>query len=419
MDKKILQMEKDFPSIAFEKKDNPFFGEDEDQGKYHYIVSGFEGNSQLRINLRTEEKIIKLNSFLKKNVFIFPDFIAVKRETVIEVLLDYISFRSYRLLNLSEISDEVSRKILEVSLFYYKNELTLTVEAGGVSSLLTEFLDVMPSGKRYMRRSIILRIENYTKSSLEGVVNDTRNIINSVLFDIEYNYGIALETVNIESFVRRSASKRQKYSELPKDKINLVFKKYIPELIQYFHLAEKVDYLPFEFICYYHIIEYFSDKSAYHLVSKEVKRLLLKPDFHINTDAYVNHAINLFKKENDKYTGDKVKIERVLRQFIDREDLKEALNQIDLIGYFSKEETIDCVKPLKLPSINFEQDGNFFNDLTKRIYSVRCSIVHSNPDFDESKAVPFNPIPSNLEKLKIEIEIMAEIARKIIVNSKG
>src|SRR5699024_9124286 len=128
-------------------------------------------------------------------------------------------------------------------------------------------------------------------------------------------------------FIRR----RQRFSDIPKEKINLVFKKYIPELIQYFHLAEKVDYLPFKFICYYHIIEYFSDKSAYHLVSNEVKKLLLKPDFHINTDSYVNQAINLFKKENDKYTGDKVKIERVIKQFIDREDLKESLTQLELI----------------------------------------------------------------------------------------
>jgi len=415
MEEKITQLGQDFPKLTIEKKENPLFGEDEDEGRYYYLISGFEGNPQLRMNIRTEERVDKLTAFLKKNVFIFPDFIAVKKEATIEILLTTISFRSPRF---RDIDDEQSSKILEVGIFYHKNDLTVSLEGGEAENLISEFLEVVPGGRRYTRRPLVLKIENYTKASPDGIVNDTRNIINSVLFDIEFNYGLALETINIDSLVRRFVRRRQRFSDIPKEKISLVFKKYIPELIQYFHLAEKVDYLPFKFICYYHIIEYFSDKSAYHLVSNEVKKLLLKPDFHINTDSYVNQAINLFKKENDKYTGDKIKIERVIKQFIDREDLKESLTQLELVDYFSKEVIIDCVKPLKLPAINFDQDGNFFSELTKRIYSMRCSIVHSNPDFDESKAVPFNPTPSNLEKLKLEMEIIAEIARKIIVNSK-
>ena len=79
---------------------------------------------------------------------------------------------------------------------------------------------------------------------------------------------------------------------------------------------------------------------------------------------------------------------------------------------------LDCNKPLKLTAINFDKDGNFYNELTQRIYAVRCPIVHSNPDFDESKAVPFNPTSNNIEKLKIETELMMEIARKIIVDTK-
>lgn len=416
MEEKITQLKQDFPKLTIEKKQNPLYGEDEDEGKYYYLISGLDGNPQLIMNIRTEERIDKLSAFLKKNVFIFPDFIAVKRESIIEILLTTISFRSPRFM---DIDDEKSSKILEVGIFYQKNDLTVSLVGDESESLISEFLDAVPGRRRYIRKPLILKIENYLKASPDGIVNDTRNIINSVLFDIEFNYGLALETINIDSLVRRLIRKKQRFNEIPKEKINLVFKKYIPELIQYFHLAEKVDYLPFKFICYYHIIEYFSDKSAYHLVSNEVKRLLLKPDFHINTDTYVNQAINLFKKENDKYTSDKVKIERVLKQFIEREDLKETLTQLELVDYFSKEVIIDCIKPLKLPAINFDQDGNFFSELTKRIYSMRCSIVHSNPDFDESKAVPFNPTPSNLEKLKHEIGIIEEIARKIIVNSKG
>lgn len=418
MDKKIEKLKKDFPELKVERKEYHFtFSDAEEESGVYYLISGLEGNSNLQIYIEKDEELKNLISILKKKIFVFNDFLAIKHENTIEVLLTPLSYRtSYRHI---DRDDEENFKLIEIGLNYHRNELNISVEIGETNKILPQFANLVRGAKRYSRKPIILKIENYQKQSLDGIVNDTRNIINSVLFDIEYNYDVALETVNIEGLLRRIKRRKKRTSELPKEKINLVFKKYIPELIQYFHIAEKVDFLPFKFICYYHIIEYFSDKSAYHIVSGEVKKLLLKPDFHLKTDTYVNQAINLFKRENDKHTNDKVKIERVLKQYIDREALKEAMTELELVTHFSAEETLDCSKPLKLPAINFDQDGNFYSELTKRIYSIRCSIVHSNPDFDETKAVPFVPSPANIEKLRTEMEIVIEIARMIIVESKG
>lgn len=79
---------------------------------------------------------------------------------------------------------------------------------------------------------------------------------------------------------------------------------------------------------------------------------------------------------------------------------------------------LNVQKPLKLPKVDFNSDSNFFGNLTKRIYSVRCSIVHSNPDFDETKAIPFVPTTKNMEILRMEIELVLQISRTIIIGSK-
>lgn len=419
MQKKIDKFKNDFPNLKVETQEVQYYLFEEENGAKttFQIISGLNGNSSLQLRVENEEELEELNSILKVEPFIFNDYLAIKYDTTIEVLLTPISLRSSFRINDAE--DGENSKVINIGLNYHKNELDILLEVGTKDNLLPTFASFIRGRMRYSRRKpFILKIKNFQKQTSEGVENDTRNILNSVLFDIEYNYDIALETINIESLARRVFRRKRKQFELPNDKINLVYKKYIPELIQYFHIAEKVDFLPFKFICYYHIVEYFSDKSAYHLVSNEVKKILLKPDFHLKTDAYVTTAINLFKRENDKFTGDKNKVERVLKQYISREELKEALTEMELIEHFSKELVLDCNKPLKLPAINFEQDGNFFGELTKRIYMVRCSIVHSNPDFDESKAVPFNPTPSNIDKLRIETELIMEIARKIIVDTK-
>ncbi|MDN3667526.1 hypothetical protein ACFFU1_10065 [Algibacter miyuki] len=416
--KKIEVLKKDFPDLNFETKEHEFFYDEDDIRKEDRIhISGFKGNSEFQIIIKPDHEIELVSEILKENIFVFPDFLAIRYNNTIEVLLTPISYRtSFRNI---EIDDEVNKTVVfNVGMNYHRNNLDILLEIGQ-DNLLPKFLQFVRGAFRYSRRKpTILKIEGYKKESPDGIVNDIRNVINSVLFDIEYNYDIALETVNIDGLLRRFIRRRKKKNDLPSEKFDLVYKKYIPELIQYFHIAEKVDFLPFKFICYYHIIEYFSDKSAYDLVSKEVKKILLKPDFHLKTDKYVTTAINLFKKENDRHTNDKVKIERVLKQYIKREELKESIEELELIDHFSKSLTFDCVKPLELPAIDFDKDGNFFGELTKRIYSTRCSIVHSNPDFDESKAVPFNPSPNNIDKLRIEIEMISEIARIIIIESK-
>lgn len=418
MQQKLTDLNSEFKKLKIDKKETHIvYSDNTEEDDVYYLISGLEGNPELQLIVREEEELDQLAELLRKNLFVFTDFLAIKYDSTIEVILTPISIRPpFR--NIDREDDDNFR-ILEIGVNYFKNELNVLLEVGEEGKLIGKFSYFVRGARRYSRRRpIILKIENYIKPTSEGILNDTRNIINSVLFDIEFTYDLAFETVNIENLLRRFTKRRRVVNAVPKERINLVYKKYIPELIQYFHLAEKVDFIPFKFICYYHIIEYFSDKSAYHLVSNEIKRLLLKPDFHIKTDTYVTQAINLFKKENDKYIGDKIKIERVFRQYVTRDELKDTLSELELLDYFSKENTLDCVKPLKLPAINFEQDGNFFSELTKRIYSLRCSIVHSNPDFDESKAVPFNPTPSNVEKLRIEIELIKEIARKIIIDTK-
>lgn len=419
MEEIIKKFKDNFSELTITPKDYHFKWTDgtEESGTT-YFVNGFDGNKEIQLTFETEEDANKLYGLIEHKPFIFPDFLAIKCNDVIEVLLKPISFRT-RLRNVDS-EDDSHTEFLELGLPFYKNDLKIVFEVGkNEESTLPKLLNFVRGGKRYSRtRSTILKIYNYKKPSSEGIENDVRNILNSVLFDIEFSYELAFETVNIESLLRRGIRRRKKRNELPNEKIDLVYKRYIPELIQYYHTAEKVDFLPFKFITYYHILEYFSDKSAYKVVSEEVKRLLLKPDFHIKTNQYINQAINIFKKENDKHTTDKIKIERVLKEFVDREELKEFLIDSELLEHFEQELILDCTKPLKLPAIDFDKDGGFFNNLTKRIYSLRCSIVHSNPDFDESKAIPFQPTPGNLEILRFEIEMIAEIARRIIIESK-
>ncbi len=407
-EKRLLDILKKFPSLIFEKVEHRILFDDPDDEDFHYNLSGFNGNPDMVFIIGSDKRISILEEILGIDLEFIPEFLAIKKTDVIEVAYRPISPRSsFPLKRRLEQSSFTSK------LDYFSNKLEITLLKIETETTLSKFLKLRGGGHSYG----VIQIKGLVRKNEEQLSQDLRKILNCFLFDLTYNYQISLEAISFETLRRRTPTRRKRIN-LPEESINLVYKEYITELIEYFYIGEKVDYAPFRFICYFHIIEYFSDKSAYFLAAQKLKSIMLKPDFHMKTDKYVNQALNFFKVESTKFTGDKVKIKRVFNQFIDKTELEEYLKEIDLLEYFKDDCTIKCSKDLKLPGLNFESDSKFEESLTKRIYSMRCSIVHSNPDFDESKAIPFKASPENMYILRKENEMIYAVAKQIILGSK-
>lgn len=420
MKEKLNELIKKYPSLKIEEDKYISYQYEEVDGKEtykeipqtRYLLSGVPDNEDIVFVLINYDQVDGLENFLESKPLLFKDFLGLTCKDYIEVQLATVG----RAPGLYRWHEE--GKPIDISMNFFGNDLSVRIESSPKESLLN-FVSSIMRGVRSRSKNISLKIYNFKKHTQEGAENDTRNVLNSILFDIEYTYSMAFETVNVENLKLKRRFGRRPGLKVPNDAIELVYKRYIPELIEYYHIGEKVDYLPFKYICYFHIIEYFMDKSAYSLVAKKVKQLISKPDFHTKSNEYIAQAINIFKKENDKYTADKIKITRVFNEFIERDEVNSYLDEIGLLDHFSQEVTLNCRKPLKVSAIKFDADQAFFESLTKRIYSLRCSIVHSNPEFDESKAIPFAPIPENMEFLRKEINLIMEISRNIIVKSCG
>ena len=372
----------------------------------HYNISNFNGNKNINLKFSTTEEIDDLIKFLEVEPIILDEYLGIKYEDKYEILISPLNFRY--------ISYHIKKRSFEIVLNYFKNELNIKIQSD-IENLPITYLNSVVG--RNGGRKFVLTIENLKRNSPDGLNMDLRNILISVLFDFEYSFNIPFEAIELNSINRRLRRLKRPSLPIPNHPINFTYKKYIQELIQYFHLSEKVEYTPFKFLCFFHIIEYFSDKSAYYVVAEQVKQLLLKPDFHLKTDNYINKAINIFKKENEKHLTDKIKLTRVLQHFIVMDEFYEYLEEIELLTHFTKEEIFNCSKPLKLPALDFSNENIFFQTLTNRIYAIRCSIAHSNPDFDETKAVPFVHTTENVRKLNTEMALVYEVSRNIIVKS--
>lgn len=378
-----------------------------------YHVTSIPNLDGLTVCLADENDFNRLDKIVESKPTLFKDFLGWKVGGKIEVVLSRVTAltrRFYPLLrgNLQpiEITIGYESKTLGVEIFIFHHHKT---EIG--------FLAGKMVGIRSQDCGAIAKISGLPSRNLVGLEAATRQVLRSILFDIECSYGIVLETANLENLKAPTTSTPEPRPMLPREQVTLLYKQYTPELIEYFHTGERVNYLPFKFICYFHIIEYFMDKSAHSVVAKKIKQIIMSPDFHARSSDYINDAIKVFKTETEKFMTDKIKIGRVFAEYVNRGAIQRFVESNALKDHFEKEHTLKFSKDLKLNGIKFDTDSAFCESLTKRIYSIRCSIVHSNPDFDESKAVPFSPTPANIDFLRREIILMKEVARTIIVNS--
>lgn len=414
MEKFVKDFQKKHPGIRVEE-DAAFYMDDEgdEQEITIYDVTSIPNLDGLTLSLGGDSDFKRLDKIVDLKPLLFKDFLGGKVGGHVEVVLSRIARFPFP----PSSSSRAHSKPVTVSIGYKSKALDVEIHLGYLQNTEIGFLAHKMAGIRSQRNGAIAKITGLTAKDVGELENDTRLVLRSVLFDIECSYGIVLETANLENLKTPAFSPQKPKPKLPQEPINLLYKPYTAELIEYFHTGERVDHLPFKFICYFHIIEYFTDKSAHSVVAKKIKQIVMSPDFHARSSEYISEAIKVFKSETEKFMTDKIKISRVFSEYLSKDEIQRFVASNSLQDHFEKDQILKCSKDLKIGSLKFDSDQTFCDSLTKRIYSIRCSIVHSNPDFDESKAVPFSPTPQNMDFLRREIELIKEVARTIIVNS--
>ncbi|WP_152540908.1 hypothetical protein [Luteimonas huabeiensis] len=406
---------KKYPTVSLEEVNDVDYVEDDngDEVEVHstyYIVKKLPVFDELALRIHPSE-FERLDQIVEGKPELFKGVLGVKFDKTAEVVLSRVVGPSLFVPTPMRSSGEPIR----VSTFYRGKAVSVHIYAQSTIDADIAFLGPRIVGGPIQYRSFFAVVTGIQKTG--KLEQDVMAVLRSVLFDIEFTYGLALEAANLDRLKRRTMNARRRAPALPTDEINLVVKPYTPELIEYYHTAARVDYVPFKFICYFHIVEYFMDKSAHRVVSRRLRQILMRPDFHVNHQEHLNEAIKIFKAETEKNLTDKIKINRVLAEYVRRDEIRAFLDGLGLLEHFSKDHTLNGPRPLKVSALNFDSDQSFVESLGKRVYALRCSIVHSNPDFDESKAVPFHASQQNLDFLRTENDLMREIAHKVIVNS--
>lgn len=251
----------------------------------------------------------------------------------------------------------------------------------------------------------------------------------SFLFNIVYNTNDAfIIAKSVSNIIGPSVAYKKNNNKT--DKITppkLLYKKY---LIEQYTLAEFTLDTMLEFISYYHIMEYFFEDVYKENLRKNLKNILIQPDFSATNDEDLNKIIKLFgNKGSDCSPGnEKDGLKLVLKNYVKINNLVDKLNvyKYDYIDYYKKYD-VSFAKGPKVDLMSYEASVNkkeedevkntIFNNIAKRIYATRNSIVHGKSNELRNKERSIYRHFKNEEELAKEIPLMKAIAEEIIINT--
>lgn len=343
-----------------------------------------------------------------------------------------------------EQADKMNRRFIP-SIFYdklssyeiYDDENNIEYKFQEISDIMV--LNIMKHGGLYeLRRPIYSSIIRELKSDDLGLFEllklTFRNVyslnvmhkyliekykidkcINSFLFNLCYKCGISYRVLNQDDYIFNRGNRLKvrfssiEYLEPP----HLLYKK---ELTEQYHMAiTSID--PFiQFIGFYHIMEYFFEEIYKEDVIKNVKKMLIRPDFSVKKDKDIINLVDFVnKKRLDSKVGTELEaLELTLTKYVDITKIINSLNEIDksLISYYkdNKVEFSDGVE-IDLNSSN----KDVYKTMSKRIYNTRNALVHNKSNMVKERCI-YEPFKDSVALSK-EIPLLKVIAEEIIMES--
>lgn len=238
----------------------------------------------------------------------------------------------------------------------------------------------------YANHESILSIQLYDVEnvSLEKIVA----MVNEILLQVSMEYDMDFKIHKLDA-IRKQAGE----DTIRKMQFNLTGFDEIPTL--YLNNAISASDERLAFLSYYQVMEFFFVRAQNKKFISEYSKLSLNPVNH----SELHKILNDYKNTNNERESLKL----VLSEAIDVEEFKDWVksNPLYVQVYGNSQKTKKDVQKEKTKIIS---------DLTKRVYDVRCSIVHAKGDDNKDIAIP----SLCAEKIEKELPLLKYLSFRVI-----
>ncbi|ROS43334.1 hypothetical protein [Amycolatopsis thermoflava] len=190
-------------------------------------------------------------------------------------------------------------------------------------------------------------------------------------------------------------------------------RKYSAEASSLYFYARSADEMPLlQFLAYYQVAEFFFPKYWQIKLVQRVQNILINPTFSSDREEDVLRLIRMIGKTGRRVGSEEEALTQVIESCCGDDDLLEFLEESpEREQFFEKSKAIKGVENINKKNKN----AALHSQVAKRIYSLRCRVVHSKEDGDEDKIEPLLPFSDEVNRLSFDIDLIEFVARRVLV----
>lgn len=300
------------------------------------------------------------------------------------------------------------------------NESNFELESGTVFSEKIS-ISLMPSMQNLLTRwiegySLSLQISGTFLSTHDDIKNYLEELTNSLFLQIEQESGISVRLVRSRKGGGGHVNKRKRLRQPPSYTFPKV--KYDRTAMTFYWYGVGAYGMPLmQYLAFYQAIEHFYPKHSKQAVIRKVQSVLKRPDFNLGRDEDIARLLERVPASGGHggYGDELTQLKATLNDCVNEEELRGFLKKND------GEKKVYSSKALHQYKIGLESKGdNFFHEVAKRVYDIRCRIVHTKQSNRESaqsdrESAPILPYTKEETYLKHDTALVKFLALQVIV----
>jgi hypothetical protein len=168
-----------------------------------------------------------------------------------------------------------------------------------------------------------------------------------------------------------------------------------------------------QFLAFYQVLEFYFPIYSKAEAQRKLRTILKDPTFRGDRDADIGSLLSTIQvSRGGAYGDERSQLRATILECIDPTSLRKFLeSDADRREfYLGKSKTFPCHKiQLANPTLDLR------NDVSERLYDIRCKIVHTKGDSAEAHVEPLLPFSKEADQLYFDIELAQFLARQVLV----
>ena len=263
----------------------------------------------------------------------------------------------------------------------------------------------------FRRRPITLKIRGINAPRHEEALQRLTDIGGAILFDLDLCYGTQLE---LSRYPGGSALVRFQEPEPIERPPTFPRLRYPLEALSLYWYGRSASGMPLlQFLAYYQVLEYFFPMYFRQQLLRRLRQELTDPRFNVTDDAQLARLLGMMTSSGrGGFGSERDQLKATIYGCIDEATLRSFLTEdAERLRVLGDKKAIKSVPVV----VDDGHHGTLIDQVTERIYGIRCRVVHAKADGGDTAVDLLLPSSPEADTLNVDVSILQFLAQKAIV----